>query len=83
MTHRGPFQPLLFCDSVILTWLPVNSYNAFIQQCPEDQKQGSLCHGHEVTASDFKIVTALTMHYSIMRRDTCIDLFTEKAQRAI
>lgn len=58
----------------------MNSHNAFIQQCPEDKNQGSLCH---VLASDFKIVTALIMHYSIMRRDTCIDLLTEKAQRAI
>jgi len=21
MTHRGPFQPLLFCDSVISSWV--------------------------------------------------------------
>lgn len=64
----------------ILTWLPVNSHNAFIQQCPEDEKQVSLCH---VLASDFKIVTALIMPYSIMRRDTCIDPLTEEAQWAI
>lgn len=55
----------------------MNSHSAFIQQCPEDEKQVSLCH---VLASDFKIVTALIMPYSIMRRDTCIDLLTEEAQ---
>lgn len=58
----------------------MNSHNAFIQRCPEDKKEGLL---FPVLASDFKIVTALIMHYSIMRRDTCIDLLTEKAQRAI
>lgn len=58
----------------------MNSHNAFVQECPEDEKEGSL---FPVLASDFKIVTALIMHYRIMRRDTCIDLLTEKAQRAI
>jgi len=29
MTHRGPFQPLLFCDSVILLGLPLRGL------CPE------------------------------------------------
>jgi len=23
MIHRGPFQPLPFCDSVILWWMPL------------------------------------------------------------
>lgn len=58
----------------------MNSHNAFIQQCPEDKKQVSLCH---VLGSDFKIVIVLIMHYSIMRRGTCIDLLTVKAQRAV
>lgn len=58
----------------------MNSHNAFVQECPEDKKEGSL---FPVLASDFKIVIALIMHYRIMRRDTCIDLLTEKARRAI
>jgi len=31
MTHRGPFKPLLFCDSVIL-WLLVQSTKSFTNQ---------------------------------------------------
>jgi len=27
MTHRGPFQPLLFCDSVILCWTFLERYS--------------------------------------------------------
>lgn len=58
----------------------MNSHNAFVQECSEDKKEGS---SFPVLASDFKIVTALIMHYRIMRRDTCIDLLTEKPRRAI
>lgn len=37
--------------------------------------QGSLCH---VLASDLRVVTALIVLYSIMRRDICIDLLSHK-----
>jgi len=34
MTHRGPFQPLLFCDSVILWKFPLPSCTFFCEPFP-------------------------------------------------
>jgi len=39
MTHRGPFQPLLFCDSVIILKL-VFKPNPFLK---ESSGRGSYC----------------------------------------
>ena len=38
MTHRGPFQPLLFCDSVILSLLKGLGHWYFLYQPEEGNK---------------------------------------------
>ena len=44
MTHRGPFQPLLFCDSVISIILLTSIGKAYglktLEDSSEDEKRG-------------------------------------------
>jgi len=38
MTHRGPFQPLLFCDSVICHTVPGEKTKVWVACCKETFK---------------------------------------------
>jgi len=35
MSHRGPFQPLPFCDSVNIPWVLVQPWARWTPSCPE------------------------------------------------
>jgi len=46
MTHRGPFLPLLFCDSVILLLLHLGSHMASDHSVREPtRREGAAHHG--------------------------------------